>query len=237
VLKLQSYKLRVQIMDDVQQLADLYLDMESSDAQLAYRLEVESIFSRITPKLWLNIDQMRKEIDTVRAKRLKTGANERAKLENEIAKLTQHLDAYYEKSFSHLEKMKQINMDIKEAQEKFIALLYERIDELSGRLELVLVRYNEFGAQQKETPDDTDITKSLNGARKSLDTNKKSMNTILRIMEALELDTTEYRTQLLTEIRDFSSGAFNTDVVLGLLSRSYNNTLDWAVKNGPGYIA
>ncbi len=236
VLKMQIYKLRKQLLDDVQQTADTLQDLEKTRKHPELRSEIEHIFSRIIPQLWSHINYICNEIDSLRAKRSKAEATDRAALENEITKLTEHLDVYFEKSFSHIEKMKQIGMDINNAQEAFTRLLYERIDELSGRFELALLRFDEFEAQCKEVPDDADIVKYLNAAKKCLDTNKKSMNVILGLMESLELDTGIYRTQLLAETRDISAGSLDTDVVFHLFKQSYKNTVEWMVKTGPGYL-
>lgn len=236
VLTLQIYKLRIQILDDVQQLADLYLELKESDPQPERLLKLESVLSGITQQLWFYISQIRSEIDSIREKRVKTEANFRLDLENEIAKLTERLDRYCEKGLSHIQKMEQIGMDIKETRAKYIKLLEERIDELSGRLDLSLERFEDFDALRNESPDDTDIINNLNAAKKSLDTNKQSMNTVLSMMEALELDTAVYRTQLLTETVDLTSVARDKDVALKFFSRSYKNSVDWMAKNGPGYV-
>ena len=220
ILKLQLYKLRMQIIDDVQQLADRFMDLNESATQTERLSEIEYIFSRDASQLWFQIDQLSNEIDSIRAKRPGVDPGSRMGFENQIEKLTENLDQYFERSLSIIQEMEQIGMDTVEVRRKFIALLTERIDNLSGRLDLALARFDEYEAQLKLTPGDAEIIKSLNAAKKSLDTNKNSMNTVLGLMEAMELNTSSYRAQLLTETRDISSGALDTDVALRLLSRS-----------------
>jgi small conductance mechanosensitive channel len=132
--------------------------------------------------------------------------------------------------------MKQIGMDVKKVQENFIRLLYDRADELSGRLELALARIDDLETRRKETPDDTDVVKLLIAAKKSLDTNAASMNVVLELMETLELDTGAYRTQLLTATRDITSGLFDTGIAVNLLGRALKNVTGWLVDKGPGYL-
>jgi small conductance mechanosensitive channel len=236
VLKLQIYKLRIQIIDDVQQLAEMYTDMEKSVLQPLYRPDMEGIFSRITTQIWSHIKNNSNEIDALRAKRAKTEINNRSALENEISKLNGYLDQYFEKSYSNIKIMEQIGMDITPVKDTFIKLLNERINELSGRLSLDLVRFDEFETLRKENPDETDVIKNLSAVKKSLDTNKKSMNAILELMKALKLDTSTYHTQLLTGTREISSGSFDTVIVFRLMRLSYKNSMDWLAKNGPGYL-
>ncbi len=236
VLKLQIYKLRIQIIDDVQQLAEMYMDMEKTVLQPAYRPDMESIFSRITTQIWSHIKNNRNEIDALRAKRAKTEINNRSALENEISKLNGYLDQYFEKSYSNIKIMEQISMDITPVKDTFIKLLNERINELSGRLSLDLVRFDEFETLRKENPDESDVIKNLRTVKKSLDTNKKSMNTILELMKALKLGTSAYHTQLLTGTREISSGSFDTAIIFRLIRISYKNSMDWLAKSGPGYL-
>lgn len=236
VLQLQIQKLRIQIMDDIQKLADVFLDLEKSGTQPRLRGQVENEFARITPLLWFHIDRLRSEIDKIRSRRIKAQAEERFAIENEIATLTRRLDAAYQKSLSHITKMKQIGMDVKEVRENFIRLLNDRADELSGRLELALTRTDELKTRRKETPDDTNVVKLLIAAKKSLDINAASMDVVLGLMETLELDTGAYRTQLLTVTRDISSGFLDTGVAVKLLGQALKNVTGWLVDRGPGYL-
>lgn len=236
VLQLQIHHLRIRIMDDIHELADALLELEKSGSQPKLREQVEDAFARVIPKLWFHIDQLRGEIDKIRARRIKAKAEDRFAIENKIANFTKRLDIFYEISLSHITKMQQIGMDVKEAREKFIRLLYDRTDELSGRLELALSRIDELEMRRKETPDDTNIPKLLITAKKSLDTNTSSMDVILGLMETLELDIGMYRTQLVTATRDISSGLLDTGIALNLLGRTLKNVTGWLANNGPGYL-
>ena len=236
VLQLQIYRLRMQIMDEIHKLADELLDLEKTGTKSQLRVQVEDQFTRITPQLWFHINRLRGEIDKIRVRRIKANQEERLSIENEIANLTGRLNAYYERSLSHITKMKQIGMEVERARENFIRHLYVRADELSGRLELALARIDELDARRKQTPDDTNVVKLLIAAKKSMDTNKKGMSVVLGLMEKLELDTGSYRTQLVAETRDIGSGLLDTGVAVDLLGRTLRNTKNWLVESGPGYL-
>ena len=200
------------------------------------RGQVEDVFARTTPRLWFHINRLRSEIDKIRARRIEAKAEERFAIENEVANFTMRLDTFYEKSLAHITKMEQVGMDVKEARENFIQLLYDRADELSGRLELALVRIDELETQLKEIPDDTNVVKLLVTAKKSLDTNTAGMDVVLELMETLELDTGVYRTQLLTATRDISSGLLGTGMAINLLGTTLKKVTGWLVENGSSYL-
>ena len=236
VLQMQIYKLRIRIMDDIHQLADALLELEKAGPEPELRGQVEDIFARVTPLLWFHINRFRGEINKIRARRIEAKAEERFAIENKVANFTRRLDTFYEKSLAHITKMKQVGMDVKEARENFIRQLYDRADELSGRLELALVRIDELEAQLKEIPDDTDVFKRLVTAKKSLDTNTAGMDVVIGLMETLELDTGVYRTQLLTATRDISSGLLGTGMAINLLGTTLKKVAGWLVDSGPSYL-
>jgi small conductance mechanosensitive channel len=236
VLQMQIYKLRKRIMDDIHQLADALLVLEKAGPQPELRGQVEDVFTDVTQRLWFHIDRIRGEIDKIRAHRIEAKTEERSAIENEVAYFTRHLNTFYEIGLAHITKMKQVGMDFKETQEKFIGVLYDRVDELSGRLELALARIDELEIRLKETPDDTNVVKLLIAAKKSLDTNTAGMDVVLGVLETLELDTEVYRTQLVTATRDISSGLLDTGVAISLLGRTLKKVTDWLVDSGPKYL-
>ena len=236
VLQMQIYKLRKRIMDDIHQLADALLELEKAGPQPELRGQVEGVFSGVTQRLWFHIDRIRSEIDKIRARRIEAKTEERSAIENDVAYFTRHLNTFYEIGIAHITKMKQVGMDFKETQEKFIGVLYDRVDELSGRLELALGRIDELEIRLKETPDDTNVVKLLIAAKKSLDTNTAGMDVVLGLMETLELETAVYRTQLVMATRDISSGLLDTDVAVSLLGRTLKKVTDWLVDSGPKYL-
>jgi small conductance mechanosensitive channel len=236
VLEMQIYKLRIRIVDDIHQLADALLELEKAGPEPELRGQVEEVFPIVTQRFWFHIDRLRGEIDKIRARRIEAKTEERSAIENEVAYFTRHLNTFYEISLAHITKMKQIGMDVKKGREIFIRLLYDRVDELSGRLELALDRIDELETRRKETPDDTNVAKLLIAAKKSLDTNTASMNVVLGVLETLELDTAVYRTQLVTATRDISSGLLDTGVAISLLGRTLKKVTDWLMDSGPKYL-
>jgi len=236
VLQLQIFQRRKRMVNDIHQLADVLLELEKAGPQPKLREQVENGFARVTPRLWYHINQLRGEIDKIRARRIEAKAEERSAIENEVTNFSRRLDAFYEISLAHITKMKQIGMDFKEPRENFIRLLYDRADELSGRLELALARIDELETRRQETPDDTNVVKLLIAAEKSLDTNTAGMDVVLGLMETLELDTKAYRTQLVTATKDISSGVLGTGVVFSLLIRTLKRITSWLVESGPKYL-
>ncbi|MFC1789001.1 hypothetical protein ACFLZE_03705 [Thermodesulfobacteriota bacterium] len=64
-------------MNDIHKLTDALLKLEKAGPQPKLRKQLEDLFLRVTPKLWLQIDQLRGEIDKIRARRIDTKVEER----------------------------------------------------------------------------------------------------------------------------------------------------------------
>jgi hypothetical protein len=198
VLQLQIYKVRMGIIDDIHLLADELLKLEKDGPQPELREQVENAFNRITPLLWNHIERMQKEIDAIRASRAETTPEKRAVIEYNLAALTGRLDAFFRTSYTHISKMEQMGLTTQAATQTFVGLLEARADELSGRIDLALVRIEELSKQGKDTPDDTTIAARLAAVKKSLDTNIASLETTVGLMEPLGLDTKDLRALLVT---------------------------------------
>jgi len=220
VLQLQIYQLRVQIMNDVNALAETLLQMESSGPQAELRTEVEEVFTRITPLVRFHIDRYRQEVDAVRARRIEVKPEERATLEAKVEKLSRRVDTYHRLGLEYFNKMQALGMPTDDTRKDFIFLLNERVAELTGRIDLALERIQELDKLNKETPNDAGIVSLLSSAQRSLKTNITSLEVVLGLMDALELDTRSSRARLVTLTHDISSGILDTGVAMSLVSTS-----------------
>ena len=236
VLQLQIYQQQKQIMGDIHQLADAFLEIEKKGPQPQLREKVEDVFARVTPRLWYHIDRIGKVIDSIRASRTKAKVEELSAIENEVALYTQRLDTFYELSFAHIKKMEQLGMDTIKAREIFIQLLYDRSDKLSGRLSLTLSRIEGLEGQLKKQPDEAGIAKSLIASQKNLSTNTVSLKAVIDLMDAFELDTEAQRAQLVSVIQIIGSGLLDTNVALSLVNRSLKKITNWFFESGSGYL-
>ena len=236
VLNLQIYQLRVQIMNDVDELADTLLELEKNEPQTELRIEVKALLTRITPALWFHINNYRDKIDTTRARRVEVKAEERAALEYEVEQYSRRLDEFYKLGRDHITKMQELGMNTEEARKGFIQMLNERNDELTGRIDLALVRIEELDKQNKAISDDAGIVSLLKASDRGLKTNVTSLETIIGLMDTLELDTSAPRARLLTLTYAIDAGILDTGVAMSLVHRSTQGALTWLSEKGPGYL-
>jgi len=233
VLELQLLALQNRAVDTMQQLADALLELEKTTPQPALRSQVEDIFREVTPRFWYVIKRLRDEANTVRARRFEAATDERFAIESGVARITTRLDELFYMSARHIEKMAEIGMKNRNDRDELTRLLSDRAEELSGRISLALVRIEDLEMRLKMIPGDTEASTLLIASLKSLSTNTDSMGAALDLMDQLELDTDAYRSQLVTATRDFSSSLLNTDVTVGLITRTIGGLTRWIVESGP----
>jgi len=234
VLDLQLSTLQKRLVADINDMADLLVELENGGPQDQLRAAVEDTFVFATPRIWSYISRVRSEIDALRARRPEMEAADRPDLEDRIFKLTARLDEAYEFSWRHIGQMEKLGLDASAARAAYSGLLADRSDELSGRIDLALERIEVLSARSTETPDNADLLVLLVSARKSLDTNTASMEGMLDLMDALELPSTGYRAQLITVKQDLASGLLDLEVAVSLLGSASERLTSWLAERGPG---
>jgi len=235
VLRIQIGALQLRLMEDVHELADALIELEKAGPQTDLRGRVEEAYVGVTPRIWELVERFRTEIDTFRARRLSTPTEERPALEDQVTKVSGRLNAFYKLGHAHLEKMDELGMDTTQQRAYFSAALLERADELSGRLALDMERIGDLEARAKDTPDDASIPIFLVAAQKSLDNNSAGMEVACDLMDAYELDSAEYRAQLVTATSDITTGLTDTGVAVTLLSRAIDSFTTWITDKGPAF--
>jgi small conductance mechanosensitive channel len=234
VLRNQIYVLQLRVGEDIHKLADALGQLEAEGEQPELRSRVEETYVLVTPRIWEHIVRLRGEIDQFRARRLSTPVEERSALEDQVTKISGRLNAFYELGRTHLEKMDELGLNTAQDSAYFSESLLERVDELSGRLALDLERIGDLESRTKDTPDNANVPVLLVAAQKSLDNNAACQEVVCDLMDAYDLDSAEYRAQLVTATSDITTGLTDTGVAVTLLSRAVDSFTTWITDHGPG---
>jgi small conductance mechanosensitive channel len=175
-------------------------------------------------------------VDEQRALRTETAPAERPFLETRIDRISRQLDTVFELGGTHLEKMAALEQDTTAARAVFGWLLQSRADALSGRLNLDLTRADDLAALLKDNPGDGDAAAAAIAVDRSIARNTASLELILGLMEAQELNTTVYRAQLLTITKDYTKNLLDPEVATGLVGRAWDSVTGWFAENGASLL-
>ena len=236
VLRLQLRANHDRLMALLKDLARAVPAAGGTAEEQALRARADAIFPQVTPEVWRLIAGLRQEIDALRARRTAIPAAERLALEDRIILLMRRLDTITQYGWEHIRDLEGLGFDATEERRHFARLLEDRAEELVGRIDLGVVRIDQFRRRAKDNPGDTDVALLVLATRKNLDANAASLGIVVDLMEAMGLPVDSYRTELVAVTQDISSGILNPQVTATLLRRGWAGLVDWLHRSGPGYL-
>jgi small conductance mechanosensitive channel len=236
VFLLQLDKTRDRFVETLGELADVVTATKGDETHRLLRDRAETVYEEVTPRIWILIGELRTEIDALRAKRPEMSPADQLGLESEISLLRNRLDGYFKNGWDHIQKLDEFGRDTTQEKEVFGGLLTERVDELSGRMDLANLRVNQLGARLKETPDDADLASLRSASQKALDNIAASQGTILDIMDSMEIPTDMYRAQLLATTQDLASGLLDISTTRTIVRQSWHGIKTWMFDHGPSFL-
>jgi small conductance mechanosensitive channel len=236
VFLLQLDKTRDRFVETLGELADVVTATKGDETHRLLRDRAETVYEEVTPRIWILIGELRTEIDALRAKRPEMSPADQLGLESEISLLRNRLDGYFKNGWDHIQKLDEFGRDTTQEKEVFGGLLTERVDELSGRMDLANLRINQLGARLKETPDDADLASLRSASQKALDNIAASQGTILDIMDSMEIPTDMYRAQLLATTQDLASGLLDISTTRTIVRQSWHGIKTWMFDHGPSFL-
>lgn len=233
VLELQFLEAQDRFITTMSQLQSL---ASKSDADTALVGRLVTIHELITPYLQDRITQSRQAIAELRAHRAATAPADLAALEFRIAQASERLEVLLDFNRKHLQTLRDLGQEPTAGLQAFHELLQELGDELSGRLQLGLMRTGKLNQLAKERPDDTDLIFRQAANRKDLDTTTGTLKVVVDLMNAEGIPDEDLRTQLVSATQDLASGVLDVRITATLARKAYNGMLSWFKENGPGYL-
>ncbi len=236
VLQLQLATQQDRFLEALHQLADIAQKPEEGEVVDQLQSRTRIVLSEVSPIIWRLISEHRTLIDALRSKRQETVPADHAELEDKLLRLTTRLDRFYQFGWDHIQKLETLGLDPATDQAIFNDLLSTRANELSGRLELAILRISELKDRLHEIPGDADLTALLTANSKNLKTNAMSQTAVLNLMESCQLPTKMYRTQLVTTTQDLAAGLLDVKVTATIIKRGWVGAKTWMVDKGPALM-
>ena len=115
--------------------------------------------------------------------------------------------------------------------------LDEGAETVSVYLELATDDAKEIVERLRVLPDDADLKARLSLARARIRTVAGWLQSMVKVMDRLALDTAEYRQQLVTSTGEIGADILDVHVVRQLTDRAYKNAKKWVADNAPNALA
>ncbi len=236
VLRLQLIRAEDRFMEVLGELAKVLSAEQKDTTHPELLARGEAVYMAVTPRIWALIEELRREVDGIRAGRPGTAPGDRSALEDNLALLTGRLDRLYSIGWRHIEKMESFGLESAAARDTLVVLLVERSDKLSGRLDLASLRLSELNGRLKDIPGDADLTALKLAVGKNLQNNIKSQNVVIDIMDHMGLPTDRYRAQLVSMTQDLAAGLLDAKVAVRLTRQAWDRLRTWTVEKGPSFL-
>jgi len=160
-------------------------------------------------------------------------ATEQAAAYSRMFKALDIIDRVYDVFTDSIEASRRFNLDVSKSENVLRSGLNNRAVNTSVFLEMSARDISALSAAQSIAPEDAEIKAGIAGAERRLKLTAGVLDRIVTRMDALGLDTDEYRAQILATTGEITTDLFNFDVIGGLLGRWWQRTIDAIAADGP----
>jgi small conductance mechanosensitive channel len=143
---------------------------------------------------------------------------------------------YYQALVEHLESRKSLGLSSEKLRERLSPKLYLYAETLAGRIELNGAAFAEAELRAQQEPDNAEIITVLTtlDARRTLNLNR--LESITQVLDSMDLDSSAYKTILLTQSGNLSVSIFSPKVLSSVFSDSWNKLKDAIEDNAPEFL-
>jgi len=226
-----SFQTRERWMDAIRlahKLAQGLVEAESSSLDTTeLRPQVEAAMQSVTRGLGAVLDRNEERLAELRAQREKAEADGREVLDVEIGKLLDNRTTLDRQYLEHLGDLEALGLATDSAVTELSRRLRDRVEGLSGRVQLAAQQLAEARRREAATPGDAARAEATRQASDGLDRLAASLQSTLDTMESVGLDTARYRRVLIGSTGEISTAIFDREVATGLLEQWSEGALEW----------
>jgi small conductance mechanosensitive channel len=215
-------------------LATITLEEESSGGDVSkYRPRVIDTLQRLPDVLLRLIAEIRASLkEMVEAAADVSGKDLLVLVESRIQG-GERLEVLYRGLIRNREIAQAYGLDTSAQDAVLTQSLSDRAERLSIALELAQEDVSLFAVQAKDYPDDKDTASALKIGKDTVEVLADSLNKTVEMMKTLEIETGEYRQQLILARGAVTLDIFDSDVIFGLVGNWGRNVSAWAGERMP----
>ena len=115
-------------------------------------------------------------------------------------------------------------------------LLYQYAEKISGRIDLLSVTLRQMKTRSAADSANTSLISAANEIRMDQGIEIVRLQTLLKLMSRLDMDTVVYRSVLLRQSSGVSLGLFDTEAVVAMLGDGWETSKETVVENAPNIL-
>jgi small conductance mechanosensitive channel len=234
ILNRRLERKEVEALDAIDRFAQLTLDEETRGGDVSeYRPRIVNMLEKLPNALFGLIEEIRGSIKELADSSAEVAGKDLLALVESRIQMGERLEILYQGLIRNRAMAQAYGLDVSEQEEKLTASLSERASGLSIALELAQEDVVLLSAQASDYPDDKDIASELKISHDTVEVLADSLNTTVEMMKTLELETGEYRQQLILARGAVTLDIFDPEVVFGIVGNWGRTIAGWAGERMP----
>ena len=228
---------RIEVLQGFEALVDFVTKQEKAGVEAAQeRRLTNKMLGDALPRIQELEDEIRKELQKLRAGRESTDSADLLDLEAKIATDDQGIDLLLEILFDVVDWMERLGLDPSAEQAYLVERTTERAERLSARIELALEEADDLRDRSADDPDNSGLRDHLRAAEARLRNGAKSLSNIIDVRKDLDLRTAQYRELLIRATGKVTTDVLSKEVALTLLETLAQRAKVWWKDNGPSLL-
>jgi small conductance mechanosensitive channel len=224
---------RVQVLQDLNGLVDNVLEQERQGLDTAtLRGPLELLMQEVPPAIQRLIDAISDQLSELRAQRDDTEPTELPEREERIAEDTAYVDSLVQALLDHVEKMEALGLDGSKERTYLAESLTDRARSLTERIKIAQENKASLEIMLADTPDDAGLKLELDAASIRLEGTIANLTSTVEVMQSMDLETVEYRSQLIQATGDLSTDILDKEVALSLVGQWVSYARQWVADHG-----
>ena len=143
---------------------------------------------------------------------------------------------YYAALVNLIESREALGGSVDQLRQRTETLLYQYAERLSGIIELLSATLQQIKTKSAADPANTGLQSAANEIRIEQGIETTRLQSLLKLMARLEMDTVSYRSALLREASGVSLGLFDTEAVLAAVGEGWETSKDTVIERAPNIL-
>jgi len=236
-LRERGYEVVGEYMADLEALVANVIEREASGLDVSDdRAKLTTTLERTSEVLQRTITDTQTELEELRSSPEDATPEELEETGRAKTVANSWLDRTLEMLLELTETMEEFGIEAATEREFLAEHLTDRAELIAGRIMLAQERVEKIKRRLNADPSSAEAIAESDRLVAGLDRYVARLTTTTRMMETLELDSSDYQQLLFQVTGEITTGLFSREVIGGLMTSWGRSTMDWITANGPSLL-
>lgn len=197
---------------------------------------VTALMSDVPEIILRALDRSKERLTNLQSEKGSAEASELGILEEQISSVEQKVDNLHKIGDRHVTELEKLAMESAYLRERLDESMQFRARLMAGRLKKGLANRTILKKRAAANSDDADLALRLEAVGIAIESNARSLESMIRLMEARGMEVTAFKTILIQSTGDISRG-LEISVILQFITSGWEHLVKWLQTQMPGMMA